>query len=148
MKNTIINTANGIFNKANEIKEKVGENISNTIDKGLDFIPDFSIDTVENKLEETGYKITRVEVEIGIPPMVTFEVDLNNSNIDDLKKEKLLEEDNNNIIEEMILNKIVQGIERAKKLDRKFDFKNKKLSSIEIDVTIKPAFRLIYTPGK
>ena len=143
---------NKIIENGQKILDSTEDKISKVKDKVIDYIPDINIDYIEEKLEYIGYRIPRVEISITIPPRISFEIDLEKSNIDDLRKKEIEEDidifENEEVISDRILVKIIQGLDSAIKLKEKIKFKSKKLSRINVEGSIIPTVTLVYLDNK
>lgn len=132
--------------------DKIEDTISKKKDQLLGYIPEIDIDKIEEQLEDIGYNIPRVEISLTIPPRIGFEINLENSIIDQNKKEKILSEealdqDEDNISRRVLI-KIVQGLDTAIKLKKKLKFRNKELSRILVEGSMIPTVKLIYLDPK
>lgn len=125
-----------------EILEKTTQTIGNGFDTIKSTINDFSIENIEKKLEWVGYNISKVEVSITLPPRILFQIDIEKSLVNIQNKEEALSNNKNN--DDMIVSKIIQGIEKALDLKGKIKFNSKELSYLEIEVSLIPTIKLIY----
>lgn len=137
-----------LFKKGTDAFEKVGNNLAEMKNKVLDFVPSCDFGYIEDKLVNLGYIVAKIEIKLTIPPAVSMEIDLEQSVIDKLNKEKLMSEINIDKHDETednkILYKILQGLDYAAKINDKVKFKNKKLSRVLIEGSLIPTVKLIY----
>jgi hypothetical protein len=136
-----------LFDKASKVFDKAEDKISKLKDQALDYIPEINIDYIETSLNNIGYTIPRVEIAITIPPRIAFEIDLDKSVVDQIAKNKILEQDiheNQEDISNRVLVKIIEGLDSAIKLRDKLKFKNKHLSRVSVEGSMIPTIKLIY----
>lgn len=139
---------NDLFSKGMEFVEKTGNKVSKIKESLLDFIPEVDFGFIEDKLISIGYKVPKIEIKLSIPPSISLEIDLENSIINELEKNKIEKSVNENYEKETetnkVLIKILQGLDYVAKVNDRIKFKNKKLNRVLIEGSLIPSVKLIY----
>lgn len=132
-----------MFDKIGKSLNTIGDKLTEAKTKVIESIPEVDYDFITKKLNDLGYKTPKIEIHLTLPPAVLLEIDLNKSLIDNVARDKILNEDKDDE-SYRTLRKILQGLDQAAKMSNKIKISNKKLSRVIIEGSLIPSIRLVY----
>ncbi len=132
-----------MFDKIGKSLNTIGDKLTEAKTKVIESIPEVDYDFITKKLNDLGYKTPKIEIHLTLPPAVLLEIDLNKSLIDNVARDKILNEDKDDE-SYRTLRKILQGLDQAAKMSNKIKISNKKLSRVIIEGSLIPSVRLVY----
>lgn len=132
-----------MFDKFGKGLDIIGDKLTEAKTKVINSIPEVNYDFITKKLNDLGYKTPKIEIHLTLPPAVLLEIDLNKSVIDNIAKDKILNEEKDDE-SYRVLRKILQGLDQAAKMNNKIKINNKKLSRVVVEGSLIPSIRLIY----
>ena len=131
----------GFLDKAKDIAGKASEGISGLKDMGGDKVKEIikDFDEARPHLESAGYKLSGLEIEMGVPPKLTTEFECGEASEE--KINLALEGLKGNKVGTIVLKSLI----KANGLQSGISMKGLNFSHIEIDVGLIPTVRLIFT---
>lgn len=132
-----------MFDKIGKSLNTIGDKLTEAKTKVIESIPEVDYDFITKKLNDLGYKTPKIEIHLTLPPAVLLEIDLNKSLIDNVARDKILNEDKDDE-SYRTLRKILQGLDQAAKMSNKIKISNKKLSRVIVEGSLIPSIRLVY----
>ena len=131
----------GFLDKAKDMAGKASQGLSGLKDIGEDKVKEVinNFDQARPHLEKAGYKLSGLEIEMGVPPKLTTEFECGSASED--KISSALEALKDNKIGSMVLKSLI----KANSLQSGISLKGLKFSHIEIEVGLIPNVRLIFS---
>ena len=131
----------GFLDKAKDMAGKASQGLGGLKDMGEDKIKEVINNFNEARpfLEDAGYKLSGLQIEMGVPPKLTTEFECNNASEE--KINSALESLKDNKVGLMVLKSLI----KANGLQNGISLKGLKFSNIEIEVGLIPNVRLIFS---
>jgi hypothetical protein len=131
----------GFLDKAKDMAGKASQGLSGLKDMGEDKLKEVINNFNEARpfLEDAGYKLSGLQIEMGVPPKLTTEFECDNASEE--KINSALESLKDNKVGLMVLKSLI----KANGLQNGISLKGLKFSHIEIEVGLIPNVRLIFS---